>query len=455
MDECVALARRLGRRVGEELGIPVFLYEAAAVDQVRGSLAVVRRGEYEGLSDRTDPPDFGPGDFNPRSGATAIGAREFLIAYNINLNTRDRRLANRIAGVLRETGRPRRDETGAIVREADGTPIREPGIFKELRGVGWYIEEYGRAQLTFNLTNHKVTSLHEVFDAACREAEALGLRVTGSELVGLVPRDALLEAGDHYLTRQGATTGVAESERIHAAVLSLGLDDLAPFDPAAKVIEYRYAGTPTGLVARTVIGFVDELSSDSPAPGGGSVAALCGSLSAGLSAMIAALTFGKKGMEESREAMEDLGRRAQALKDWFLQAVDRDTDAFNQVLTAMRMPKTTDVDITARVEAIEAANQQATGVPLEVLERAVEALELALMVARDGNPNAVTDAGVAGACALAAAEGAAFNVRINLKSATDLSWAGTAESAAADLIERCRALSAEVRETVETALSGS
>ncbi len=455
MDECVALARRLGRRVGEELGIPVFLYEAAAVDQERSSLAVVRRGEYEGLSDRTDPPDFGPGDFNPRSGATAIGAREFLIAYNINLNTRDRRLANRIAGVLRETGRPRRDETGAIVREADGTPIREPGIFKELRGVGWYIEEYGRAQLSFNLTNHKVTSLHEVFDAACREAEALGLRVTGSELVGLVPRDALLTAGDHYLTRQGATSGVAESERIHAAVLSLGLDDLAPFDPAGKVIEYRYAGTPTGLVARTVIGFVDELSSDSPAPGGGSVAALCGSLSAGLSAMIAALTFGKKGMEESREAMEDLGRRAQALKDWFLQAVDRDTDAFNQVLTAMRMPKTTDVDITARAEAIEAANQQATGVPLEVLERAVEALELALMVARDGNPNAVTDAGVAGACALAAAEGAAFNVRINLKSATDLSWAGAAESAAADLIERCRALSADVRETVETALSGS
>jgi glutamate formiminotransferase/formiminotetrahydrofolate cyclodeaminase len=455
MDECVALARRLGRRVGEELGIPVFLYEAAAVDQERSSLAVVRRGEYEGLSERTDPPDLGPGDFNPRSGATAIGAREFLIAYNINLNTRDRRLANRIAGVLRETGRPRRDETGAIVREADGTPIREPGIFKELRGVGWYIEEYGRAQLSFNLTNHKVTSLHEVFDAACREAEALGLRVTGSELVGLVPRDALLAAGDHYLTRQGATTGVAESERIHAAVLSLGLDDLAPFDPAAKVIEYRYAGAPTGLVAGTVIGFVDELSSDSPAPGGGSVAALCGSLSAGLSAMIAALTFGKKGMEESREAMEDLGRQAQALKDWFLQAVDRDTDAFNQVLTAMRMPKTTDVDITARAEAIEVANQRATGVPLEVLERGVEALELALIVARDGNPNTVTDAGVAGACALAAAEGAAFNVRINLKSATDLSWAGAAESAAADLIERCRALSAEVRETVETALSGS
>lgn len=455
MDECVALARRLGRRVGEELGIPVFLYEAAAINPERRSLAVIRRGEYEGLFDRTDAPDFGPLDVNPTSGATAIGAREFLIAYNINLNTRDRRLANQIAGVLRETGHAKRDESGTIVRAPDGTPMREPGRFKELRGVGWYIEEYGRAQLSFNLTNHKVTSLHHVFDAACREAEARGLRVTGSELVGLVPRQALLAAGDHYLTRQGATTGVPESERIHTAVLSLGLDDLAPFDPSTKVIEYRYAGSPTGLVTRTVTGFVDELSSDSPAPGGGSVAALCGSLSAGLSAMIAALTFSKKNMETTRESMEDLGRRAQALKDWFLQAVDRDTDAFNRVLAAMRLPKTTDVDIAARADAIESANQEATRVPLEVLERAVEALELAAVVARDGNPNAVTDAGAAGACALAAAEGAALNVRINLTSMTNRGWAGNAESTAAHLVERCRVLSTEVREMVEAVLAGN
>jgi len=454
MAECVALARRLGRRVGDELGIPVFLYEDAASDENRRSLAVIRKGEYEGLADRSDAPDFGPAEFNPRSGATAIGAREFLIAYNINLNTRDRRLANQIAGVLRETGRPRRDEGGAILRDAEGVALREPGQFKELRGVGWYIEEYGRAQLSFNLTNHTVTSLHEVFDAACREADARGLRVTGSELVGLVPRRALLAAGDHYLRRQGATTGVPEAERIHAAVLSLGLDDLGPFDPAAKVIEYRYTGAPTGLIAGSVAGFVDELSSSSPAPGGGSVAALCGSLSAGLSAMIAALTFTKKGMEEVRGAMEDLGQRAQALKDWFLQAVDRDTDAFNQVLAAMRLPDKTESDIAVRTKAMESANQQATQVPLEVLGRSVEALELALVVARDGNPNAVTDAGVAGACALAAGEGAALNVRINLGSLNDAAWASTTESAAADLIERCRTLSAEVRETVETALRG-
>ena len=452
MEECVEVARRLGGRVGEELGIPVFLYEAAASSEDRRSLAAVRRGEYEGLPDRVDLPDFGPGSFNARAGATAIGAREFLIAYNINLNTRDRRLANQIAGVLRETGRPRRDESGQILRDPEGTALREPGEFKELRGVGWYIEEYGRAQLSFNLTNFKVTSLHQVFDAARREANLRGLRVTGSELVGLVPRQALLAAGDHYLNEQGATTGQPESERIHAAVLSLGLDDLAPFDPEAKVIEYRYAGAPSGLVTQTVSRFVDELSTGSPAPGGGSVAALCGSLSAGLSSMIAALTFSKKGMEGSRDAMESLGRQAQGLKDWFLHAVDRDTDAFNQVLAAMRLPKKSDAEQVARAEATELANQEATRVPLEVLERSVEALELALIVARDGNPNAVTDAGVAGACALAAAEGAALNVRINLGSLADDQWAENAGSATESFLEQSRTLAHQVQQVVESAL---
>jgi glutamate formiminotransferase/formiminotetrahydrofolate cyclodeaminase len=452
MDECVELAHRLGRRVGEELGISVFLYEEAAMTPERRSLAVVRKGEYEGLAVRTDPPDFGPPDFNARAGATAIGAREFLVAYNINLNTRDRRLANQVAGVLRETGRPRRDDEGAIVRDADGVALREPGMFKELRGVGWYIEEYGRAQLSFNLTNYKVTSLHQVFDAARREASNRGLRVTGSELIGLVPREALLAAGDYYLNQQGATTGVSEAERIHTAVLSLGLDELRPFDPAAKVIEYRYFGAPAGLVARTVIDFVDELSSDSVAPGGGSVAALCGSLSAGLSSMIAALTFSKKGMEHARDSMENLGRRAQSLKDWFLSAVDRDTDAFNAVLAAMRLPRKTDEEIATRVEAMELANQEATRVPLEVVERAVEALELALTVARDGNPNAVTDAGVAGACARTAAEGAALNVRINVESMSDEAWIADTTTRLEQALGRARALAGEVQKVVEVAL---
>ena len=453
MEECADLARRLGERVGEDLGIPVFLYEAAASSEERRSLAAVRRGEYEGLADRSDSPDYGPAGFNARSGATAIGAREFLIAYNINLKTRDRRLANQIAGVLRETGRPRRDESGQIIRDSNGTALREPGEFKELRGVGWYIDEYERAQLSFNLTNFRITPIHQVFDAARREAKLRGLRVTGSELVGLVPRQALLAAGDHYLAGQGATTGVPETERAHAAVLSLGLNDLGPFDPTAKVIEYRYAGASTGLVGRTVSGFVDELSAGSPVPGGGSVAALSGSLSAGLASMIAALTFARKGMEESRPAMEDLGRQAQTLKAWFLNAVDRDTDAFNQVLVARRLPKQTEPELVARAEALELANQQATRVPLEVLERSVEALGLALIVARDGIPNAVTDAGVAGACALAAAEGAALNVRINLGSLTDERWASNAREAAEGLVEKCRALAIEVRETVESALS--
>ena len=451
MEECVELAQRLGQRVGEDLGIPVFLYEAAATTPERRSLAAVRKGEYEGLADRTDPPDFGPAEMNRRSGATAIGARQFLIAYNINLNTRDRRLANEIAGALRETGRPRRDESGMILRDPDGKAIREPGELKELRGVGWFIEEYGRAQLSFNLTNYQVTSLHDVFDAARRQAHRRGLRVTGSELVGLVPRAALLATGDHYLARQGATTGVPESERIHAAVLSLGLDELGPFDPAAKVIEYRFVGAPTGLVARTVSGFVDELSAASPAPGGGSVAALCGSLSAGLASMIAALTF--KGNEDARPAMEDLGRRAQLLKDWFLHAVDRDTDAFNQVLAARRLPKQTESEIAARDDALEAANQQATRVPLEVLERSVEALDLARIVARDGNISAITDAGVAGACARVAAEGAALNVRINLTSLNDHAWAEKARSTTSGLLEQCRALAVEVQGVVEAKLS--
>src|SRR5882672_3930543 len=315
MEDCVAIAKRLGKRVGEELGIPVFLYEAAATRPERRSLADIRKGEYEALAEKLkDPafaPDFGPTRFNARSGASVIGAREFLIAYNINLNTREKKLANAIAQALREAGRSK--------RSPDGTTTNVPGRFKECRAVGWYIEEFGRAQVSINLTNYRVTPLHTVFDAACEEAAKLGLRVTGSELVGLIPREALLAAGDHYLARQNKTNGVPERERVHTAVLSLGLAELGPFDPNAKVIEYRYAGAPSGLVAMTVRDFADELSSSSPAPGGGSVAALCGALSASLVAMVAALTWSKAGMEAARPAMKSAGVEAQNLKDWFLR----------------------------------------------------------------------------------------------------------------------------------------
>lgn len=458
LEDCAEIARRVGRRVGEELNIPVYLYEAAATRPERKSLADLRQGEYEGLArklqDREGAPDFGPARFDPRTGATVIGARPFLIAYNVNLNTRDKRLAQKIAMALREKGRARRDDAGEIVRDARGNSLWEPGLFTELRGVGWYIEEYGRAQVSFNLTDYRVTPVHVVFDACCRQAEGLGLRVTGSELVGLIPREALLAAGDHYLLRQGRTPGAPEAERVHAAVVSLGLSELAPFDPAAKVIEYRYRALGGArLVERRVTDFLDELSSDSPAPGGGSVAALCGSLSAALSSMVAALTWSKKGMEEERPAMRALGDRAQALKDWFVAAIDLDTDAFDAVLAARRRPKSNDEEERTRREAMEEANRRATQVPLDVLENAVRALELALAAAERGNPASVSDAGVAGACALAAAEGASLNVRINLPSIGDSQVAARFRDRQQELLGQARSLAGTVGDAVERALT--
>jgi glutamate formiminotransferase/formiminotetrahydrofolate cyclodeaminase len=456
MEDCVELARLLGQRVGEELGIPVYLYGSAASRPERRRLPDIRQGEYEALPEKLkDPsfaPDFGPAKFNARSGATAIGAREFLIAWNINLNTRERKLANRIAAELRETGKPKRDAQRKFVRDADGKVLRVPGRFTELQGGGWYIEEYGRAQISFNLMNYKVTSIHDVFDACREEAAKVGVRVTGSELVGLIPLDALLAAGDHYLTKQGRTTGVPEAERIHTAVLSLGLAELGPFDPREKIIEYRYRGAPTGLQAMRLFEFVEELSSDSPAPGGGSVAALCGALSAALCSMVAALTWSKKGMEDARPAMREIGERSQELADWLVGAVDRDTEAFNAVIAARRLPKKTEEEKKARLEAIELANQAATRVPLEVLERTLAALESSGRVARDGNPASVSDAGVAGACALAAAEGAALNVRINLPSITDAEVAAEIDSAQTELLARAHLLADDVRRAVDDVL---
>ncbi|MDH3730827.1 MAG: glutamate formimidoyltransferase [Acidimicrobiia bacterium] len=442
MDDCVTIARRLGARVGEA-GIPVYLYEAAATSVERTSLSDVRRGEYEGLSSRDDSPDFGP-DLNERSGATAIGARKFLIAYNINLNTTDRKLADAVAGVVRGSGVARRDGDGAIVRGEDGKALRQPGRFASVKGVGWYISEYGRAQVSLNLTDQEDASLHQVFDACVDAASDIGIRVTGSELVGLVPRQALLAAGDHYLAKQGRTTGVPEAERLHSAVLSLGLAELAAFDPLDKVIEYRVGrASDPGLQA-----YVDELSTDSFAPGGGSVAALSGSLAAALTAMVAALTWSKT----KEPQMEQLGREAQELKDWFLLAADRDAEAYNAVIAARRLPRKTKSDRQARDSALEAANQDATRVPLEVLERSVAALELCARAAKDGNPSSVTDAGVGALCARAAAEGAAYNVRINLPSIEDDSVRDDFAGGVVKLTDTARSLAAEVAALVEGAL---
>ncbi len=449
MEDCVAIARSLAERVGDELEIPVYLYEHAAMEG-RRSLAEVRRGEYEALAARDDAPDFGPA-FNASTGATAIGARQFLIAYNVNLNTTDRRLAHQVASAVRTLGTATRDENGKIIKNEHGKTVFAPGRFQEVKGVGWYIDEYDRAQVSLNLTDSSVAPMHEVFEACREEATSRGMRVTGSELVGLVPLDAMLAAGDHFLTAQGRTTAIPEADRIRAAVMSLGLNEISEFDPTAKIVEHRFRGAVEGLVTNTVAGFADVLSKDSPAPGGGSVAALVGALSAALSSMVASLTFAKQGMEETKPSMEAAGRDAQTLKDWFLTAVDRDTDAFNGVLTAIRMPRKTDEDLVSRDAAMAAANLGATIVPLEVLEHSVEALDLALITARDGNPNSVTDAGVGAACALAAAEGASLNVRINL----DGLEGGVSEIADRHdaALERARELGSEVAEVVEASLS--
>jgi glutamate formiminotransferase/formiminotetrahydrofolate cyclodeaminase len=412
LKDCVEIARRLGSRVGAELGIPVYLYEHAAPDG-RRSLADARSGEYEGLASRADAPDFGPA-INVAAGATAIGARQFLIAYNVNLNTTNRRLAHQVASAVRTLGTATRGADGKIIKNEHGKTVFAPGRFEEVKGVGWYIDEYDRAQVSLNLTDTSVSPMHQVFEACREEASARGMRVTGSEIVGLVPLEAMLAAGDYFLAAQGRSTAIPEQDRVKAAVMSLGLDEITPFDPAAKVVEYRFRGEPAGLAHQTLTEFANELSKDSPAPGGGSVAALCGALSASLSSMVASLTFAKVGMEDARPAMESAGRDAQALKDWFLAAVDRDTEAFNAVLAAMRMPRKTDDERAARDTAMAAANLEATLVPLGVLEHCIDALDVALVAARDGNPNSISDAGVAAACAVAAAEGASLNVRINL-----------------------------------------
>lgn len=457
MEECAEIARRVGERVGRELAIPVYLYEHAASRPERRSLADIRVGEYEGLDAKLrDPvwkPDFGPATFHARAGATVIGAREFLIAYNVNLNTRDRKLANEIALSIRETGRLAKDADGRTVLDENGNPLRRAGLLKAIRAVGWYIDEYGCAQVSINLLDYNVTPVHAAFDACVAEAAKLGLRVTGSELVGLIPLEAVLQAGRHYLATQRKSTGVPESELVHVAVQSLGLASLTPFDPAKKIIEYRVRGGRSYLVDRSVRGFVDELSTDSPAPGGGSVAALCGSLGAALAAMVANLTIGKKGFEGAREEMIAIADEGQSLKDAFLRDIDADTDAFNAVMAAGRLPKKSPEEIAARDAAIQEASRGAVLVPLGVLERTLPVLDLAEAVAARGNPNSASDAAVAALAAGACAEGAYDNVLINLPGITDRDWAAAitarARKAQTTAGSRAAAIASQVRRRLE------
>lgn len=448
MDECVELARRLGKRVGDELGIPIYLYEAAASKPDRVNLAKVRAGEYEGLEAKLkDPewaPDFGPATFNARSGATAIGARKFLIAYNVNLNTRDKRVATEVALEVREQGRNKRGPDGRFIRDENGVPIKRPGRLPTVKAVGWVIEEYQRAQVSCNLTDMDVASLHHVFDACDEEARKIGARVTGSELVGLVPLGAMLDAGRHYLSRMGRSTGLPESRIIEAAVQSLGLSEIAPFDPQERIIEYRLR-TGGDLVKLSVKDFIDETSSESPAPGGGSVAAICGSLGAALCAMVGNLTVAKKKMEDVWEASDKAASRAQELKDAFLLDIDRDTDAFNELMAAMRMKASTPEEEAARQAAMVAATKGAILVPFGVLERTPAVIEVAAEVLEIGNPNAASDAATGAACALACAEGALYNVLTNMVGFDDdPEWVADHRSRALALIEEVRASARKV-----------
>lgn len=419
MEECAQLAHRLGNRVGEELSLPVFLYEHAATRPERRALADIRVGEYEAWPSKLGrpewQPDYGPAVFLPRTGAVVIGAREFLIAYNVDLNTRDRGLAHQIALAIRETGRARRDTNGKILKDAQGNTLREPGRLQACRAVGWYIDTYGKAQISINLTNYHVTPLHLAFDTCCEVAQTLGLRVTGSEIVGLVPLEAMRQAGEHYLKQQGRWGGVPEKELVHIAIQSLGLNDVAPFKPEEKVIEYAVANDASSLVALSCRAFADELSSDSPAPGGGSVAALCGALGASLAAMVAGLTRGKDGYAEQQAEMEEIATRGQRLKDEFLADVDRDTAAFNALMAAFRLKRGTPDEAAQREDAIRRATEGATRVPLGVLERTRATLDLAEAVAARGLRGSLSDGGVAALVARAAAIGAYYNVMINLR----------------------------------------
>ncbi len=456
MEECAELARALGARVAGELGIPVYLYEHAASSAARRNLADVRAGEYEGLAAKLDDPawrpDFGEPRFNAKSGATAVGAREFLVAYNVNLNTPSRKKAHDIALDVRERGRLKRDGDGRIVRSADGSAQRVPGALKEAKAVGWYIDEYKQAQVSMNLTNFHVTPIHAAFEAVRSGAQKRGMRVTGSEIVGLVPLEAILTAGRYYLERQGLSTGIPEDDIIRVAVQSMGLDDVAPFDPAQKIIERRVQ-PPLPLVTSTVRAFADELSTDSPAPGGGSVAALCGALGASLAAMVANLTVGRKGHEAHWAPLGVAACQAQALKDELLAAIDLDTEAFNGVMGAMRQPAKTESAKAAKAAAVQAATREAIRVPLEVVRAAGEVVALADQVARQGNPNSLSDAGVAALAARAAARGAHYNVLINLKDVTDPAWAQDTAQRSESLVEACERQAQAVLDTVEGAVA--
>jgi glutamate formiminotransferase/formiminotetrahydrofolate cyclodeaminase len=444
-EEAIACANRLGKRVGDELKIPVYLYEKAAKNESRSDLSVIRAGEYEGFFEKIRQPewkpDFGPAVFNEKSGATVIGVRDFLVAYNANLNTKSVRRANSVAFDVREQGRVKTEDgtlSGKPVLDSNGEPIRIPGMLKHVKAIGWFVKEYGIAQVSMNLTNIEETPLHAAFDACCESAARRGLRVTGSEIVGMVPKKCLVDAGRYFLRKQRWSEGASDEELIDIAVRSMGLSELKPFDPNEKVIEFKIeSGEPKkSLMQMNLREFCNETLSDSPAPGGGSVAALMGALGASLAGMVANLSAGKRGWDDKLEYFSNWAMKAQQLKDELLALVDEDTAAFNKVMDAFALPKESAEEKAARAAAIERATKYASEVPLKVMETASQSYALLAEMAEKGNPASVSDVGVGALATRACIEGAALNVRINLAQLKT-------EKFKAALAERMRNISAD------------
>lgn len=450
MEETAAWAHKLAKMVGDETGIPIYMYEAAATRPERRNLATIRAGEYEALPQKLTKaawaPDYGKAEFNARAGATVIGARDFLVAYNVNLNTTSVRRANSVAFDVREQGRILREGdpvNGTVINDENGEPVRIPGACKAVKGIGWYIEEYGIAQVSMNLTNINISPLHIVFEECCKSAEKHGLRVTGSELVGLVPKQVLVDAGKYFLEKQRRSVGVSEAELIRIAIKTLGLDELSEFDPKKKIIEYQLESQQqTPLLNMDLKAFSNETASESPAPGGGSISAYVGALGVSLATMVANLSSHKKGWDDRWKIFSGYAAQGQQLKDKLLQLVDEDTNAFNQIMNAFALPKGSDEEKKARTAAIQAATKRAIEVPFEVMKVSFAAFDLIEAMVKEGNPNSITDAGVGALCARAAVHGAFLNVQINATSLKDAAFveevtnAGKLMVAAADAKEK-------------------
>ncbi|HPR25526.1 glutamate formimidoyltransferase [Lentimicrobium sp.] len=456
MEETVKYAHKLGERIGKELGIPVYCYEEAARIPERRNLAFCRSGEYEGLSQKlSDPaskPDFGPAQFLPKTGAIAVGARDFLVAYNVNLNTTSTRRANAVAFDIREKGRPMREGnpvTGKIVKDEKGNPVNIPGSLKACKAIGWFIEEYGIAQVSINLTNISITPVHVAFEEACKKAQERGMRVTGSEIVGLAPLKVFTDAGKYFLKKQNRSVGVSEAELIKIAVKSMGLDDLKPFNPEEKIIEYVLQEKSGRLLMdMTCSAFADETASESPAPGGGSISAYMGALGVSLGTMVANLSSHKPGWDDRWEEFSDWAEKGQVLKDELIRLVDEDTNAFNRIMDAFGLPKGNEQEKSARTEAIQQATRYAIEIPFRVMKKSFETMEILKAMAETGNPNSVSDAGVGALAARSAVMGAFLNVKINAAGLNDKAYVASVLAEGSDIERNAKQMEEQILEIV-------